>query len=98
MEHGNTEHKEHSHGYGIYILVWLALIALTSITVTVAGVDFGKIALPIALFIAAVKSMLVINFFMHIKYEDAIFKVFLLLSGMTLLVIFILTFFDVFYR
>ncbi len=98
MEHGNTEHKTHSHGYGIYVLVWLALIALTSITVTVAGVDFGKLALPIALFIAAVKSALVINYFMHIKFEEPIFKVFLLLSGMTLLVIFILTFFDVFYR
>lgn len=98
MEHGNTEHKTHSHGYGIYVLVWLALIALTSITVTVAGVDFGKLALPIALFIAAVKSALVINYFMHIKFEEPIFKVFLLLSGVTLLVIFILTFFDVFYR
>lgn len=98
MEHGNTENKTHSHGYGIYVLVWLALIALTSITVTVAGVDFGKMALPIALFIAAVKSALVINYFMHIKFEEPIFKVFLLLSGMTLLVIFILTFFDVFYR
>ena len=98
MEHVNTEHKTHSHGYGIYVLVWLAVIALTSITVTVAGVDFGKLALPIALFIAAVKSALVINYFMHIKFEEPIFKVFLLLSGTTLLVIFILTFFDVFYR
>ncbi|MDZ7763410.1 MAG: cytochrome C oxidase subunit IV family protein [Melioribacteraceae bacterium] len=98
MEQGNTEHKEHSHGYGLYVLVWLGLIALTSITVTVAGVDFGNIALPIALFIAAIKSGLVINYFMHIKFEEPIFKVFLLLSGMTLLVIFILTFFDVFYR
>lgn len=98
MEHGNTENKTHSHGYGIYVLVWLGLIALTSITVTVAGIDFGSIALAIALLIAAIKSSLVINFFMHIKYEEPIFKVFILLSGMTLLVIFILTFFDVFNR
>jgi len=98
MEHGNSENKTHSHGYGIYVLVWLGLIALTSITVTVAGIDFGSIALAIALLIAAIKSSLVINFFMHIKYEEPIFKVFILLSGMTLLVIFILTFFDVFNR
>jgi len=98
MEHGKTENKNHSHGYGIYVLVWLGLIALTSITVTVAGIDFGNIALAIALFIAAVKSSLVINYFMHIKYEEPIFKAFILLSGMTLLVIFVLTFFDVFNR
>ena len=98
MDHGNSENKAHSHGYGIYILVWVALIALTSITVTVAGIDFGNIALAIALLIAAIKSSLVINFFMHIKYEEPIFKAFILLSGMTLLVIFVLTFFDVFNR
>lgn len=98
MEHGKTENKNHTHGYGIYVLVWLSLIALTSITVTVAGIDFGNIALAIALFIAAIKSSLVINYFMHIKYEEPIFKAFILLSGMTLLVIFVLTFFDVFNR
>ncbi len=98
MEKENTEHKGNSHGYGIYVLIWLGLIALTSITVTVAGVDFGMIALPIALLIAAIKSGLVINYFMHIKYEEPIFKVFILLSGMTLLVIFALTFFDVYNR
>ena len=98
MEENKTEHKEHSHGYGLYVLVWLGLIALTSITVTVAGVDFGKLALPIAMLIASIKSALVINYFMHIKFEEPIFKAFLLLSGMTLLVIFVLTFFDVIYR
>lgn len=93
----NEEHTNHSlsHGYGIYILVWLGLLALTSITVTVAGIDLGQLALAVALFIAAVKSSLVINYFMHIKFEEAIFKVFLLVSGLTLLVIFVLTFFDV---
>jgi len=95
MEVNNNNHsKNHTAGYGIYILVWIALIALTSITVSVAGIDFGKISLPVALFIAAVKSALVINVFMHIKYEEPIFKVFLLLSGMTLLVIFLLTVID----
>ena len=94
QEKTHNEH-EHSHGYGLYVLIWIALIALTSITVTVAGVNFGSLALPVAMLIAAVKSGLVINYFMHIKFEDPIFKVFILVSGLTLLVIFILTFFDV---
>lgn len=98
MEQSSTENKEQTHGYSIYVLVWLGLIALTSITVTIAGIDFGSLALPLAMLIAAIKSGLVINYFMHIKYEEPIFKAFILLSGMTLLVIFVLTFFDVFYR
>ena len=32
---------EHSHGYGIYVLVWLGLLALTGLTVAVAGIHIG---------------------------------------------------------
>lgn len=90
---------KHTHPtYGTYVLVWLGLLALTSITVTVAGVNFGNYTLLIALVIAAIKSALVINIFMHIRFDEPIFKVFLLLSGFTLVVIFLLTFFDIIYR
>jgi len=97
MHEEKTKHTHHI-GYGTYILVWLALLAFTSITVTVAGISLGKYTLFVALSIAAIKSALVINIFMHIKYEEPIFKVFLGLSGFTLVVIFILTFFDIIYR
>ncbi len=94
----HEEKHNHHIGYGTYVLVWLALLAFTSITVTVAGVSLGRYTLFVALLIAAVKSALVINIFMHIKFDEKIFKVFLLLSAFTLLVIFILTFFDFLYR
>ncbi|MFH2033022.1 MAG: cytochrome C oxidase subunit IV family protein [Bacteroidota bacterium] len=95
----NLDHTQnHSTPYGVYILVWLGLLTLTAITVTVAGIDLGNYTLFIALTIAAIKSYLVITIFMHIKYEEAIFKVFLLVSGMTLLIIFVLTFVDFSYR
>ena len=67
-------------------------------TVAVAGINLGDYTLFVALSIAAVKSALVINIFMHIKFEDSIFKVFLGISGFTLLAIFTLTFLDYFYR
>lgn len=90
-------HKNHP-GYSTYIFVWLALLAFTSITVTVAGINLGSYTMLVALGIAAIKSVLVINIFMHIKFEEKIFKVFLLLSLFTLIVIFILTSFDIIYR
>ncbi len=92
------EHNSHLIPYGTYVLVWLSLVSLTVLTVTIAGVDFGRIALFIALFIAAVKSTLVINYFMHIKFDDAIFKFFLLVALVTLASIFILTATDIFFR
>ncbi|MFZ6032518.1 MAG: cytochrome C oxidase subunit IV family protein [Melioribacter sp.] len=92
------ENKKHIIGYNAYIIVWLSLLALTTITVSVAGIHLGDYTLLIAMFIAAIKSALVINIFMHIKFDEPIFKVFLALSGLTLLIIFVLTFFDFIYR
>jgi cytochrome c oxidase subunit 4 len=89
---------EHLIPYGTYFLIWLSLISLTVLTVSVAGIDFGKIALLIALGIASIKSALVITYFMHIKFDDKIFKVFLFVALATLTVVFVLTLTDVFYR
>jgi cytochrome c oxidase subunit 4 len=40
----------------------------------------------------------VLNYFMHLKYEDRVFKVMLLVSIVTLATIIGLTFFDVAFR
>ena len=98
MNNNHSKHEEHVIPYGMYILVWLSLLALTSITVTIAGIDLGSYTLLVALLIAAVKSALVINIFMHIKFDEPIFKVFLILSGLTLVVILGLTFLDYSFR
>jgi cytochrome c oxidase subunit 4 len=84
--------------YGTYILVWLGLIALTAITAVVAGINLAAFTLAVALVIALTKASLVVNIFMHIKFEDKIFKVFLGVAGFTIFVIFTLTFADVFFR
>lgn len=68
---------EHSnHSYGKYILVWLGLLTLTAITVTVAGVNLGKITIATAIVIASIKSYLVLTVFMHLNVESKTFKVF----------------------
>jgi cytochrome c oxidase subunit 4 len=92
------EHKEHLIPYGTYFLVWLSLISLTVLTVTVAGIELGRIALFVALAIAFVKSTLVVSYFMHIKFDDLIFRFFLLVALVTLASIFILTATDIFFR
>ncbi len=95
MEQGQ---KPHLITYGTYVLVWLSLISLTLLTVTISGVDYGRIALFIALVIAFVKSVLVVSYFMHIKFDEAIFKFFILVALVTLASIFILTSTDIFFR
>ena len=98
-EHNSIEeHQEHHVGYGIYFFVWLTLLGLTSLTVGIAGIDLGMFTLAVALLIAVVKSGFVINIFMHIKYDSKIFKGFLLVAIIIMIIIFSLTSIDLFYR
>jgi cytochrome c oxidase subunit 4 len=98
--HVNDSHAAESHviGYGTYIMVWLGLVALTAVTVSVAGFEFGGVTIVIALLIATVKSLLVGNYFMHLKFEKAIFKVFVAVCILIFLFMIILTFADLSFR
>ena len=93
MENNNS-HSQNSHSYGIYFLVWLALLALTAVTVTVAGLDLKTLTVTVALVIASIKSYLVITIFMHLRSEGKTFKMFVLVALLFLLVSFILLFAD----
>lgn len=90
--------KKNIHPFSTYLLIWLGLLVLTGVTVTVAGLNLGQLSVLGAIVIAAVKSTLVILFFMQIKYEDRVFKVMLGVAVATLTVIMVLTFADVSFR
>ncbi len=92
-DHHNHE-QAHVVEYGKYIFVWISLLAFTGITVSVAGINFGNWTIVIALLIASVKSWYVLNYFMHLKYEDVVFKVFIFVALLTLGIFIALTFID----
>ncbi len=85
---------EQSHGYGIYVLVWLGLLALTGLTVAVAGINIGGFTIATALIIASVKAYLVLTIFMHLRSESKMFTVFALVAAFFLIISFILLFSD----
>ena len=85
---------EHSHGYGLYGLVWLGLLALTGLTVAVAGIHIGGLTIATALIIASVKAYLVLSIFMHLRSESKVFRVFALVALFFLIISLILLFSD----
>lgn len=96
MENNHEEHKLIS--YGTYIMIWLALLMMTGLTITVAGLNLKNFTIVVAIFIAGFKSMLVLNYFMHLKYESALFKNMVFLAIFTLVIIIGLTFTDISFR
>jgi cytochrome c oxidase subunit 4 len=76
-----------------YLLVWLALVALTGLSFLLSTLHLGQVDVVVALSIAAVKSALVVVFFMHILEEGlsirvipvaAVFFILLLVALVTL--------------
>ncbi|MBA4250208.1 MAG: cytochrome-c oxidase [Chlorobiaceae bacterium] len=86
--------KHHSPSYSIYIFVWLFLLVLTGVTVAVAGINLGKMTLAIALLIASIKSYFVLTIFMHLKFEDRMFRIFVFVALFFLAISLILLFSD----
>jgi cytochrome c oxidase subunit 4 len=85
--------------YPRYILVWAGLVVLTAITVTSASLNFGRVGILIVLAIAAIKSTLVILYFMNLLFEKRLLLKILVPIAICTLAIFIgLTYTDVFFR
>jgi cytochrome c oxidase subunit 4 len=82
--------SEHVLSTKLYVGIWAALLCLTVITALVAFVDLGPLNTVVALAIATLKAVLVVLFFMHVKYAhermikvvivSAFFFLFLLLT------------------
>jgi len=90
----NPEHAEHHIVTPIqYCLVFATLLFGTAITVAAAYVNMGAFNPVIALAIACTKAVIVILFFMHVKYQSRLIKLtvgagffaFIILVTMTLL-------------
>ena len=77
-----SEHTElHSEYAGphivspkVYVTVGLSLLTLTAATCAISYIDLGVFNAVVALAIAVIKAMLVVLFFMHMKYSSKLIK------------------------
>jgi len=95
--HEAVHHKEPA-GYSTYFMTWFALVFLTAITVTAAGLHLGTVSVAVALVIATIKASIVLFIFMHLKYEDAALRRLILVMLGFLSIMIGLTFTDVLFR
>ena len=85
----SNEHHDESHHiipFPVYFKVFAALITLTAITVVASRIDFGEMNTVVAFGIATIKAILVLGFFMHLKYDNMMNRVIILSSAFFLLV------------
>jgi cytochrome c oxidase subunit IV len=73
-------HSDHSAGAAhpsprLYVIIWALLMALLGLTVVMGEVPLGAWNFFISFAIAMVKAVLIVLFFMHIRYSPGLTRV-----------------------
>ena len=73
--HPDGEHGEHDHlSDNKYIVIALILGVITAAEVAASYIDLGPVFIPLLLFLMAIKFFVVVSYFMHLKFDNPIFK------------------------
>lgn len=74
-EHAADYHEPHIVPVGVYVAVFVALMLFTGLTTGIAYIDLGAWNTVVALAIAVCKMLLVVLFFMHVKYATGLTRI-----------------------
>lgn len=89
-------HEDHHHVSPVwqFTAVFVTLLFLTILTYLVSFAGLGAASLPVAMTVASVKALLVIGYFMHLKYEDRFYAFVFLTTFLFVGIFFTFTLFD----
>lgn len=65
-----------------YVLVWVALMVLMILTALLSRINLGDASTVVALGIAGIKALLVVLYFMHLRYESSRISAVVLFAGL----------------
>jgi len=71
--HGSSSGHEHGMSDSGYIKIALILAAITALEVSTYYVDFGPLFMPVLMILMVVKFVMVVSYFMHLKFDHKLF-------------------------
>lgn len=90
--------KHHITPYNVYVKILILLLFLTAITILVTYVELGPLSVTVALGIASLKVFIVLAYFMHLKFDDKMFRIMVAGIFLLLFLIIVVTFIDYTFR
>jgi cytochrome c oxidase subunit IV len=93
-----SEEKHHIVSNKNNVLVLVALLVLTFLTVAITSVELGPLNVTAALLIASLKVGIVLAYFMHLKFDHKIFSIMVVMVVLVFTSLIVITFFDYLYR
>ena len=81
---------EHHASEKLYVQIFVILVVVTAAEVSTYYVDFGDLLLPALMVMMVFKFAMVVMFFMHLKYDNHLFKRVFLFGLILAVVVFII--------
>ena len=93
-----SDNTHHIVSYRTYGLILVLLLVLTGISVAVTQIELSRWATLAALLLASTKSAVVLAIFMHLRFDQRIYKVMAVFVTLVIIAVIVLTFFDYGFR
>ena len=93
-----NDEKNHIVPYRTFLLVLLALLAFTFISIGATSYNLGPVTVLIALLLATFKTILVLTYFMHLKWDVKMFGILVAAVLALIGVVIFITFLDYLFR
>ena len=93
-----SDSSHHIVSYRTYGLILVLLLILTGISVAVTQIELTRWTMAVALLLASTKSFIVLAIFMHLKFDQRIFKFMVAFVFLVFAAVIVVTFLDYAFR
>jgi cytochrome c oxidase subunit IV len=92
----NEKHKIVS--YKTHVIVLISLFILTFLSVAITSIELGPLTVTAALLFATLKALIVLIYFMHLKFDSIVYSIMLGFVMFSIISIIVVTFLDYLFR
>jgi len=90
--------KHHIVPYRVYFYILLALLVLTFMSIGITQINLGAYSVLGALTFSTIKSILVLTWFMHLKFDQPFLRIMVGFVALLFVAVTFITFLDYYYR
>ncbi len=90
--------KHHIVPYKVYFYILIALVTLTFMSIGIVHINLGSYSVLGALIFSTIKSVLVLTWFMHLKFDQPLLRFMVLFVFLLFLALTFITFLDYYFR
>lgn len=90
--------KHHIIPYKVYFFILIALVTLTFMSIGITHINLGGYSVLGALIFSTIKSVLVLTWFMHLKFDQPFLRFMVGFVALVFLAVIFITFLDYYFR